>query len=336
MKNFTLIFVVLLSATTLISFLNDNENIDNTNTSIGPKVTLNTGSNVIGKFDLTDRNNITNTSFQSASSDVSAIKLDADSGSLIEASKSQNNVLIFENINNTSNGTALALSLSSDVKVENARDIAVVGNKIVVSSDGVGPGDSNKFYVYETTSNALKLVKVFETGHQHWGIFMIGTTLYTAVDNSGYIAIYHDFFNRPAGELTANDILFIEGVKSLRGITYDDTDDTLFLSDVVEPSNDIDGAIHTINNFSLIYSGLGSHGTIESANIKTVRGSRSMLGYPDALQYDNNIGKILYTAERADNEGMALGFDAASSSGDHTPILKENISAISSIYLNVE
>jgi hypothetical protein len=339
MKNFSLSAAFLVGAFALTSCSTDSEGIDDTSVDLNsPKVTLYTGSNTSGKinmFDLTDMKNIKNKSFQSSSRDSGALRYDPIKGCLFEASRSENNVLVFENINNSASGSSLAPSLRSDVEVENARDIVVSGNKIIVSADAVGPRDSNKFYVYESTGDALRLVSIFETGYQHWGIFLSGNTLYAAMDNSGSIAVYENFFSKTSGTLTADDIFFVEGAKSIRGITYDDTEDTLFLADVVNPLDDSDGAIHTIKNFSVVYSGMGRFGEIKAADVKTVSGSNSMLGNPVALQYDN-IGKVLYAAERSTNGGMALGFEGSADGGNKSPMMQKAVSGISSIHLNVE
>ena len=339
MKNFTLTAAVLFTAASFVSCSTDSEGIDDTSAPVsGAKVTLFTGSNTSGKinmFDLTDINNITNKSFQSASTDGNGIHYDPINDCLFEASRSESNVLVFENIANNESGSALAPSLRSDVQVENPRDIAIAGNRIVISADATGPGDSNRFYVYENTANSVRLVNVFETGNQHWGIFLAGNTLYAAVDNSNRIAVYNNFFDNNNGELTADDQIFIEGAQSLRGITYDAVEDQLFLADVRNPLNDSDGAIHTIKNFSVIYSGMQSYGTIESTDINTVSGSNTMLGNPVDIEYDN-IGKVLYAAERSTNGGMALAFDTTTTAGNSSPKMQQSVSGISSIYLNVE
>jgi len=338
MKKYILPAALLFTAATLVSCSTDSESIDDTSAiALGPKVTMFTGSNTSGKinvYDLTDKNNITTKSFQSASRDGNGLHYDPINDCLFEASRSEKNVLVFENLTNNVSGSSLAPSLRSDVQVENPRDIAVAGNRIVVSSDAFGPRDSNKFYVYESTANSVRLVNVYETGNQHWGIFLAGNTLYAAVDNSGRIAVYNNFFDNASGELTADDQIFIEGAQSLRGITYDEVEDQLFLADVRNPLDDSDGAIHTIKNFSVIYSGLESFGTITSADVSTVSGSSTMLGNPVDVEYDS-IGKVLYAAERSTNGGMALAFDS-NNGGDTAPSMQQSVSGISSIYLNVE
>lgn len=285
-------------------------------------------------FDFTDRNNITNKSFKSASTDGNGIHYDPLNDCLFEASRSESNVLVFENLGNNESGAALAPSLRSDVQVENPRDIAIAGDKIIVSSDAAGPNDSNKFYIYESTPNAVRLVNIYETGNQSWGIFIVGNTLYAAVDNSDRIAVYNNFFDNQNGEVTADDFIFIEGAQSLRGITYDSVGDQLFLADVGNPLNDSDGAIHTIKNFSVIYSGMNNFATIASSDIETITGSSTLLGNPVDLEYDN-ISKTLYTAERSTNGGMALAFDM-NTTGNSKPMMKQSVAGISSIYLNVE
>ena len=77
-----------------------------------------------------------------------------------------------------------------------------------------------------------------------------------------------------------------------------------------------------------------SYGTIKSSDLNTLTGANTMLGNPVALEYDN-IGKMLYAAERSTNGGMALSFDL-SSTGNSSPKLQQSVSGISSIYLNVE
>ncbi|WP_194849976.1 hypothetical protein [Nonlabens antarcticus] len=339
MKNFTLPAILLFGAASLVSCSTDSESIDATNVPLSlSKSTLFTGSNTSGKinmFDTSNMNKVTNKSFQSSSIDSDGIHYDPINDCLFEASRSENNVLVFENLNKTANGSALAPTLRSDVQIENPRDIVVSGNRIVVSSDAKNPGDSNKFFVYESTANSVRLVNIYETGNQHWGIFLQGNTLYAAIDNSGRIAVYNDFFSNASGVLNADDMLLIEGAKSLRGVTYDAVEDRLFLADVVNPLDDSDGAIHTIDNFSVIYSGMEPYGEIKSNHIKTVSGSGTMLGNPVDLAYDN-VNKILYAAERSTNGGMALAFNNFSDGGNMAPKMQQAVSGISSIYLNVE
>lgn len=338
MKNFTLPAAILFTAVTLVSCSTDSEGIDGISLiTDGAKVTLFTGSNTSAKinmFEILGDQTTMSKSFQSASRDGNGIHYDPINDCLFEASRSENNVLVFENLNNNASGSSLAPSLRSDVQVENPRDIAVAGDRIVVSSDAVGPRDSNKFYVYENTGSSVRLVNVYETGNQHWGIFLAGNTLYAAIDNSGRIAVYNNFFSNNSGELTADDQIFIEGAQSLRGITYDEVEDQLFLADVRNPLDDSDGAIHTIKNFSVIYSGLETFGTITAADVTTVSGSASMLGNPVDLEYDN-VGKVLYAAERSTHGRMALAFDTTDNASS-TSMMQKAVSGISSIHLNVE
>jgi 6-phosphogluconolactonase (cycloisomerase 2 family) len=340
MKTFTLPAFLLLVMTALVS-CSDSENIDDVSEidsgELG-KVSLFTGSNTSGKinvFDFTDFSNVRSKSFRSASRDSDGIHYDPTQDCLFEASRSESNVLVFQNLGNAQNGTALAPSLRSDVQVENPRDIAVSGDMVVVSADAKGPGDSNKFYVYQSTPDAVRLLNVYETGNQHWGIFLSGNTLYAARDNSGSIAVYEDFFSNESGELTADDIVTIEGAQSLRGVTYDEVEDCLFLADVGNPLDDSDGSIHTIRNFSVVYSGLESFGIIDASNVSTMTGANTMLGNPVDIEYDS-IGKVLYAAERSTNGGMALAFTNLEQSGDVQPVMQQDVSGISSIYLNVE
>jgi hypothetical protein len=242
--------------------------------------------------------------------------------------------LVFENIDHTKQDSALAASMTN-IEVKNARDIAVSGNRIIVSSEAVGSTDSNKFYVYESNGHSISLTKVFETDSKHRGIFISGSTLYAAMDNSNSIAVYNNFFDKFEGVLTADDVFVVEGAKALRGVTYDEVDDTLFLTDVGNPLIDGDDAIHTINNFSVKYKGMGSYGVLAAADIKTITGSNSMLGNPVDLEY-SNIGKVLYAAEHRANGFMPLGFPATPTTGDFASKIKKSSSGISSIHLNVE
>jgi hypothetical protein len=339
MKNYIFFAALLFSVFALTSGSRDNDSIDDTRIDLNSsKVTLYTGSNTSGKINLLDlspMNNISSKSFQSSTSDTDALRYDPITGRLFEASRSAHNVLVFENINNSASGSPLALSLRSDVEVENARDIFLSGDKIIVSADAVGPRNTNKFSVYETTGGALQLVNIFETGYQHWGIFLLGNTLYAGMANSNSIAVYKNFFSKKSGTLTADDIFFVEGAKSLRGITYDEAEDKLFLADVVNPLDDSDGAIHTIKNFLVVYSGIGRFGEIKAVDVKTVSCFNSMLGNPVDLEYDNT-GKVLYVADRSATGGMALGFKGSTDGGYKLPLIQKPVSGTSSIHLNVE
>ena len=102
MKNFTLPAALLFAAFSFVSCSTDSEGIDDTSAPIsGPKVTLFTGSNTSGKinmFDMTDVNNITNKSFQSASTDGNGIHYDPINDCLFEASRSESNVLFLKTL----------------------------------------------------------------------------------------------------------------------------------------------------------------------------------------------------------------------------------------------
>jgi len=340
MKKFIVPSVLLLSAIALVSFSNEDENIDAT---VDSSVALLKEDNTYGKMDrvhLTDKKNTTNTTLKSSKSNSVGLLYDPIKDSLTEVSRSKNNVLVFENIDPVKidpvkHDFALASTLGTNIEVKNARDIAVSGNRIVVSSEASSPTDSNRFYVYESTGNSLSLTKVFETDSKHLGIFIDDHTLYAIIANSNSIAVYNNIFDKADGLLTADDVFVVEGANSLRGVTYDQLEDTLFLTDVGDPSNDRDDAVITINHFSVKYGIIGSYGVLAAADTKKITGSKSMMGIPVDVEYDN-IGKVLYAAGRNTSGFMPSGFTTTPTLGDVAPKMKQSSSGTSGIYLNVE
>jgi len=322
MKIYIIPSVLLLSAVALVSFSNDIESIHAIDDSNMTLLSQSNAAENINRLEFTGKKNTADTTFQSSSPESIGFILDSVNDAPIESSTAKSNVLVFEKIDPTLNSSAHAASTTPNIEVKNARDIAVYGDKIVVSSEAVSPRDSNKLYVYETSAHSLSLTKVFETDYKHWGIFISGNTLYASMDNTNSIAVYTNIFDKADGVLVADDVFVVEGAKSLRGVTYDEFEDILFLTDVGNPLNDGDDAIHTINNFSFKYSGMGTHRVLAAADMTTTTGFKSMLGNPVDLEY-KNIGKVLYAAEHNNQAGFI-------------PNMKKSSSGTSDIHLNVE
>src|SRR5690606_33012112 len=137
-------------------------------------------------------------------------------------------------------------------------------------------GMQNRLLIYTISPMSITLDKAFDVDINLWGIHADGQTLYAVVDNSSDVAIFNDFFNQPAGMLSPDAIVSIEGLVRTHGITYDAMNDVMVLTDIGDAASATDGALVVINSFMAA----AADGMVNMAEQIRVGGAASMLGNP--------------------------------------------------------
>jgi hypothetical protein len=229
--------------------------------------------------------------------------------------------------------SSLTLSYSSTSNFNNPREIAVSGNKVVVTQDqNAANSNTNKLLVYQKTSNGFTLLNDYTVDFKNWGIFLDGNTLYATADLTGDIIVFENFFSNANGTITPTKRITIEGLVRTHGIFYSAKDNRMILTDVGSATSDNDGGLIVINNFSSIVSSTANLGTISMSNQMRVYGPNSSLGNPVDVAYDYETNNI-YIAERLKDGGKLLTFSMPTTNADMMPINSRLEPGISSVYL---
>lgn len=330
---------MLLSGLLLTAMVISCSDDDNNNNNAGNNdFKLFTSSNTTGKISVTDLESGTpmTTNFTIPSTDADGIFYNAASDEIYQASRTNNRIDVYENINQAvmNNQSALNIFQSSAADFTNAREIAVSGDKVIVAQDqSDANGLQNKLYVYQRTASGFTLQKTFDVNFKLWGIHYEGTTLYAVVDMTGDLAVFNDFLSNASGMIMPTKRVTIEGLVRTHGITYSASDNTMVLTDVGAAASDTDGGIVVISNFTSVLNNTANAGTIGLASQKRIYGPNSKLGNPVDVAYDNQTNNI-YIAERLNAGGQVLVFASpTAATGDATPISSRMEAGVSAVYL---
>lgn len=335
MKN--LFLTLLVFALTLGACSDDNDNEQNNFQTTNSELKLITGSNTSGKISFT---NLLDSSPLVKSLSVMGVDsdgtyYDSNSDQLIVASRTNNRLEMYTGLKNAvmNNTDNLSLQFFSTSDFNNAREIAVIGDKIIVTQDqNAANGNINKLIVYQKTSTGFQLLNSYTVDFKVWGIHVEGTTLYAVADLTSDIVIFNNFFANTNGSITASKRVTIEGLVRTHGITVSSIDNRLILTDVGSATSDNDGGLIVINNFSTVLGSTANMGTIAMSNQIRVYGPNSKLGNPVDVAYDNMTKKI-YVAERLNAGGQVLVFGYPTSNGDAMPITSRAELGVSSVFL---
>jgi len=242
----------------------------------------------------------------SQSLDADGIHFEWTTDLLYEADRNNNVVNVYSNVTAAADGTGdLVFEGSSSSDFNNAREIAVIDNRLVVAQDANDANNQeNKLVVYKIDGVTLTLDKEFTTTFNLWGIHVEEEALYAIIDNSNRVAVLNDFFAKSSGTISADTEITVEGLERTHGITYDKINDIMVLTDVGDASSPTDGAIFIINDFS----SAASDGNISSIEATVISGATTLLGNPVDVAIDEVQGSI-YVAERANDGGQILGFN---------------------------
>lgn len=321
----------------LSSCSNDDDDTMMSNPTPTPEAKLITTSNTTGKVSYLDLLSSTATakSLTIQSMDADGSYYNSETDELIIASRTNNRLELYTGLKNavSTNMDNLMLKYSSTSDFNNAREIAVMGDKVIVTQDqNAANSNVNKLLVYQKTATGFTLLNTYTTGFKVWGIHIEGTKLYAIVDLTSDLVVYDNFFSNPNGALTPTKRVTIEGLVRTHGITYSSTKDRMVLTDVGSATSDTDGGIVVINNFSVVIAGTPNNGTIAMNSQKRIYGANSTLGNPVDCTYDSVTDKI-YVAERLNGGGKILTFNLPTVSADATPIHTRLEPGATSVYL---
>lgn len=336
-----IIFSISALALLLTSCSNDDETpITPTTpeTPASPELKLVTTSNTTGKISYC--NLLTSVtaakSFTLIGSDSDGAYFNSSTDELILASRTNNTLQLYKGLNggilNNTDNLTLQFS-SSNTDFNNPREIAVSGDKVIVTQDqNTANGNTNKLIVYQKTSSGFTLLNSYTVNFKTWGIHIEGTTLYAVADLSSDLVVFENFFNNANGSILPTKRVTIEGLVRTHGITFSATDNRMILTDVGSATSDIDGGIIVINDFTSKIAATPNMGTITMMNQVRIYGPNSNLGNPVDVAYDNATDKI-YIAERLNAGGKVLTFALPTSSSDATPLNSRIEAGVSSVYL---
>lgn len=296
-----------------------------------------TSSNTSGKISFTDLLASTPTpkSFTVTSTDSDGIFYDPFKDQVIQASRTNNKIDVYSGFRNSiiSGATDLNLGFSSAADFTNAREIAVTNDKVVVAQDQIAAnGNVSKFYVYQRTASSLSLINTYTVNIKLWGIHIDGNTMYAIADATSDLVVYENFFSNMNGDITASKRVTIEGLVRTHGITYSNQDNVMILSDVGSATDDADGGLIVINNFSAVLNATANMGTIAMSDQVRIYGPNSLLGNPVDVAYDH-VTNDIYVAERLNGGGRVLKFAFPTTNGDFTPTTSRMEAGVTALYL---
>ena len=296
-----------------------------------------TSSNTSGKISFTNLLSSPSDikSLTVASIDADGVYFDSKADELIIASRTNNRLELYKGLNESvKNGTDnLTMAFFSTSDFNNAREVAVVNDKVVVTQDqNVANGNVNKLIVYQKTSSGFTLLNSYTVNFKVWGIHIEGTTLYAVADLTSDLVVFNDFFSNPSGSILPSKRVTIQGLVRTHGITFSKSQNRMILTDVGSAASDSDGGIVVINNFSNVFAATENLGTISTDNQIRVYGANSKLGNPVDVSYDERT-KYIYIAERLNGGGRVLTFAQPTMNGDVLPLRERLESGVTSIYL---
>ena len=248
---------------------------------------------------------------------------------VIQASRSNLKLENYADFSGSADGSSITSSFASAAELMSPREIAVSGDKVVVSDNA-----EHKFYVYSYEGAAFTLMNTFEVDFNVWGVTFKGENLLAVVDVTSDLAIFENFFenNMTDGAITADKQITIEGIVRTHGIDYSEADDVLVMSDIGDAADaNTDGGFQVIQDFSKKLDATEDGGSIALADQTRIAGAATLMGNPIDVAYDHKT-KTVFVAEVGN--GKILGFtDVLNSSGNVAPSINNDLAMASSIYL---
>ncbi len=282
-------------------------------------------------FDILDDNSIVNSySWLGKAMDADGIYFDNDADVMYQLNRTDNVINAYSNvIANLKAGNDPELTATSTSNFTNGREIAVLGDMLVVAQDAAdNNGLINKFVTYRISPTEITLVKENVVPIALWGMHLTSNNLYAVEDVSNRLAVFSNFLNKDGGDLTVSRSIIIDSLVRTHGITYIQDQDLMLLTDVGDASSAVDGAYFVIENFT-VKSG---DGVISVDEIRRVGGDLTALGNPVDIAYDAYSNSILI-AERANSGGRVLAFNL-SDEGNTAPSYNMTFGGTSAIFLD--
>ncbi|MEO5777727.1 MAG: hypothetical protein ABIQ27_12545 [Flavobacterium sp.] len=331
----TILTSFLLSFVMISCSTDNNSSANNEARSAKKDFKLFTTSNTTGKVSVTDLNTSTTSSFTVASTDADGAYYFDDSDEFILASRTNNKIELYYDVSESvaTNAASLNLGTASTSDFNNPREIAVAGDKIVVTQDqNAANGNTNKLLVYERTATGISLLNSYTVNFKIWGIHLEGSTLYAVADLTSDLVIFDNFFANTDGAITASKRVTIEGLVRTHGITYSNRSNTMVLTDVGSATSDSDGGLIIIKGFTDVLANTPNMGTIAMNKQIRIYGAATSLGNPVDVAYDN-FTKTIFVAERLNGGGKLLTFDLPKTNGNYAPTSSRAELGVSSVYL---
>lgn len=304
--------------------------------------TSNGGSSIVN-YNLTDLNNITTKTFVTANLNADGVYYDAASDLAVVANRNSNSLDAYTAINVNDSGVSVVSDFSSTADMSSPREVTVKGNFYVVADNADVDGDANtpdgRFFIYQKSGNSFTLRNIVTVGFKVWSGVFVGDDFYAVVDATGDLAVFNNFLaaNTVDATVAPSKRITIEGITRTHGITFDASTGTGIMTDIATvgvAGAEADGGFHVIADFESKVAAVADGGTLLIAgNQVRVAGSNTMLGNPVDVAFDGSTG-IVYIAEAAN--GKILAFSNVSAGGNLTPIVDNDLSGASSVYLSKE
>ena len=292
------------------------------------KTQLYTTNNANGDINIYDGSGMLVKTVTSGSNATEGIFYSGTNDILIQASRSDLMLGYYSNFSSVANGATVAADFSSSADLNSPREIAVSGNRVVVSDNGM-----HMFYVYSYNGTAFTLESTVDPGFNVWGITFKGDDLLAVVDGSSDLAIFNDFLDKAVnGALSPDKRITIDGIVRTHGIDYSEADDVLVMTDIGDAANGTDdGGFQIIQNFSSILEATATGGSIALAEQSRVAGPSTLLGNPIDVAYDHKT-KTVFIAEVGNGKILAFS-NVLNASGDMAPAVSNDLMSASSLYL---
>lgn len=330
-------FFYSISAVMALMLVSCSDNDDMAMMTPNPELKLVTTSNTTGKvsfINLLESMPLAK-SLTIGSLDSDGAYFNSETDELIVASRTNNKLELYSGVNGSvlNNVDNLMLKFSSNSDFNNPREIAVSGDKVIVTQDqNTANGNVSKLLVYQKTTSGFNLLNTYTVNFKAWGIHIEGTTLYAIADATSDLLSFDNFYSNPNGSILPTKRVTIEGLVRTHGITYSAIDNRMILTDVGSATVDSDGGIIVINNFSSVFGSTSNMGTIAMTNQVRIYGPNSTLGNPLDVAYDY-VTENIYIAERLNGGGKVLTFALPMTTGDATPTNSRIEAGVSSVYL---
>lgn len=318
-----------LMAASSIYFSSDETDGNVGNESVGQRTWLYATNNANGNINVYDSQAGLQKSVISESDASEGVYYSALNDLVIQASRSNLRLENYGGFSGIPNGAEVNADFASSADLVSPREIAVSGDRVVVSDNG-----ENKFYIYCFDGSSFKWVSTLVTNCNLWGITFKGNDLLAVVDKSSDLAIYTDFIenNKTDGVVAPDKQITIEGIVRTHGIDYSEAADVLVMTDIGDAADaNTDGGFQVIQGFSTLLEATPDGSSIAQSAQTRISGSSTRLGNPIDVAYDHKT-QTVYIAEVGN--GKILGFsDVFNNNGNIVPTVHTDLMSASSIYL---
>jgi len=282
-------------------------------------------------YEILEDNSVTKHSFNNLAKDADGIYYSAATDKAYQINRMNNSLVEFSDVNaSLMMGGNPSFTSGASSGFRNGRELAWSNNRAVVAQDANDAnGQQNAFFIHTVDASGIKFDRKLNTDINLWGIHAEGEKLFAIVDNSNMLAEYDDFFASTGSSVSPDRTVMVEGLVRTHGLTYDGSNDIMFLTDIGAASSSTDGAFIVIRN----YTQVSQDGVVSMAEQTRIEGSETLLGNPVDIAWDS-ASKIIFIAERANEGGRVLGFVMPSMSGSLAPSYDDLFPGASAVYIS--